>query len=235
VRVIVSVDDIPEDPQKAVEFIIDLIDVHGHGLTGNELARLITFLVLAAEHAQVSSNIVATIRSVHTRVVRSQGPYANLRSDLFRALQRIEQDRLAQRFQSARAPAPSFALSDDEVAQIIAKTGEMRSIVTRSSFFSVDHKRRLLGRIAQIEAEIHKPRGDFDVILGGVVDVGSALGEFGERVKPLVDRMREIQSIIQPKSEAYLGLPMPSDVKRLPSPKKDANNIETKSSKDADS
>jgi hypothetical protein len=113
---------------------------------------------------------------------------------------------------------PVFALTRDERQKVLQLASEMRACVVSSDFFDHAHKVRLIKRISAIEAEVHKPRGLFDVILGGLNDAGEALGKFGNDVKPIVDRMKEIAKITRGKSEEYESLPAPEETKRLPPP-----------------
>ncbi|MEP0964051.1 MAG: hypothetical protein ABJQ80_00955 [Lentilitoribacter sp.] len=112
----------------------------------------------------------------------------------------------------------SFSLDSEEVEAILQRTSEMRFIISNSDFFDPPHKKRLLERLSQVEFEMYRENGKFDTILGGVVDFGDALGKFGQRVKPLVDRMSEIRKITQDKTSAYEELPPPEETKRLPPP-----------------
>lgn len=94
----------------------------------------------------------------------------------------------------------------------------MKIIIAESRLFTDEHSHRLLNRISQIETELYKNRGNFDVVLAGIVDFGEALGKFGRGVKPLVDRMGEIRRIIQPSVTEYQKLASPDEIKLLPAP-----------------
>ncbi len=80
----------------------------------------------------------------------------------------------------------------------------------------------MLNRIAAIEAETHKPEGMFDVVRGGIDDLGETLGKFGVNIKPLSDRMNEVVSIARRGTKAYDQLPEPEEVKQLPPPEDDS-------------
>lgn len=116
------------------------------------------------------------------------------------------------------ASEPTFELSDEEKKRLVQLCSEMRNIVHTSSVLTENHRVRLLKRIAAIEQEIHKLKGRFDVILAGVSDIGEAAGKFGNDVKPLVDRMKEIVGLTRKKTPDYAQLPAPEDVKKLPPP-----------------
>lgn len=113
---------------------------------------------------------------------------------------------------------PTFVVTVEEKLRIKSLCGEMRTVINLSVSIPADHKIRLLKRVSAIELELHKIRGRFDVILGGIVDVGEVAGKFGTDIKPLVDRMREIMGIAWGRSEDYAALPAPDELKRLPAP-----------------
>ena len=94
----------------------------------------------------------------------------------------------------------------------------MRKIVFSSSIFDAPHRRRLLNRIAAIEHEVHQKQGKLDVILAGVVDVGDALGKFGDKIEPLTKRMKEVAQIARSGSKEYEQIPAPDEIKALPAP-----------------
>lgn len=113
---------------------------------------------------------------------------------------------------------PVFRLDADEIKRINTLCEQMRKIILASTIFDAPHRRRLLNRIAAIVAEAHKPKGMFDVILGGINDVGETLKKFGTDIKPLTDRMQEVAGITRKKTKAYDQIPAPEEVKKLPKP-----------------
>jgi hypothetical protein len=113
---------------------------------------------------------------------------------------------------------PVFVLNRDERNTVLKLASEMRACVVSSDVFDYAHKTRLIKRITAIETEVHQSKGRFDVILGGLIDAGEALGKFGNDVKPLVDQMKEIAKIIRGKTDEYDALPAPEETKKLPPP-----------------
>lgn len=83
----------------------------------------------------------------------------------------------------------------------------------------------MLNRIAAIENEAMKDKGNLDTVLAGIVDVGDALGAFGRKVEPLTKRMQEIAGIAKKGSKEYDQLPSAEEIKALPSPE-DVNEKE---------
>lgn len=120
--------------------------------------------------------------------------------------------------ETSEALTPTFELKKADKDRIFALCIDMRKIVFSTIEFDEPHRRRLLNRIAAIEAETHKPKGLFDVVRGGINDLGETLGKFGKDIKPLTDRMAEVTKIARSGSKEYEQLPPPEDIKRLPPP-----------------
>lgn len=119
---------------------------------------------------------------------------------------------------SSETMMPTFTLSKDDKQRVLKLCADMRKIVFASPHFDDPHKRRLLNRIAAIESQVHAKKGMFDVILGGVADVGETLGKFGKDIKPLTDRMNEVARITRQNTGEYDQIPAPDEIKSLPAP-----------------
>ena len=113
---------------------------------------------------------------------------------------------------------PTFELSEPDKERVLKLCSGMRKIILASEDFDDPHKKRLLNRIAAIEQQVHSPKGLFDVVLGGVSDIGETLGKFGKDVKPLTDRIAEVKRITRRSASAYDQLPEPEELKKLPAP-----------------
>lgn len=115
----------------------------------------------------------------------------------------------------------TFSLPAADKERVLKLCNDMRKIVFASVDFDDPHKRRLLNRIAAIEQQVHANRGLFDVILGGVSDLGETLGKFGKDIKPLSDRMQEVARIARKNTGEYEQIPAPEEIPKLPSPNED--------------
>jgi hypothetical protein len=224
---------VPRDPDKAVDFLVEfLIQNRKYYYSSSGLNKTRSgeaFEVM--EVLGVAANRSSFSESVKEQVGRFSRVYDNFTSAdadrYFQDLARtIRISRIHEHF-GKLTPEPIFSLDQDEISRINKLASEMKLIVNESDFFSDHHKGRLVRRISQVEEEIHKKEGRFDVILGGVVDFGDALGQFGKKVKPLVDRMKEIRVIVQTNSREYEKLPAPDEVKRLPAPDQVPSDIES--------
>jgi len=102
----------------------------------------------------------------------------------------------------------------------------MRKIILATPDFDDPHRVRLLNRLSAIEKEVLKSTGLFDVIRGGMNDLGETLGKFGKDIKPLTDRMREVVSIVRKSTKAYDQLPDPDEIEKLPAPDEPTQNPE---------
>lgn len=225
---------VPRDPDDAVDFIMSYILSNEERYFNNnnqiyskyklELIDLINILYVASKRSTITELVKKNIGEIWKRSEEDSidrdliSGYLRENSIL---LTKIRRRKEIENHFDMKGDSPVFALDSSESQRISDLCNEMREIIGASSQFSDPHKIRLLGRISDIETEILKDKGRFDVILGGVVEFGDALGKFGKNVKPLVDRMAEIRKITQSKSKAYEGLPAPEEVKKLPPPEPD--------------
>lgn len=147
----------------------------------------------------------------------------NLAERLKRSLLVAEKYGLASTSLTTDELIPTFSLEKSDHERLSKLCGDMRNIVFSSQFFDDPHKRRLLNRIAAIENEAMKEKGNLDTVLAGIVDVGDALGAFGRKVEPLTKRMQEVAGIAKKGSREYDQLPSPNEIKALPSPEDDEN------------
>lgn len=106
----------------------------------------------------------------------------------------------------------AYEFADDDLERVQELINLLRKDISSSELFEADHKRRLLNRLEKLQSELHKKVSDLDRFWGLMGEAGVAIGKFGNDVKPMVDRIREIADIIwrtQSKSE---GLPSGSKI-----------------------
>ena len=118
----------------------------------------------------------------------------------------------------AEALLPVFVLDETDKERMLKLASDIRKIVTASTSFDEPHKVRLLNRITAMENEVHKPKGRFDVFLGGLSDFGETAGKFGNDIKPLTDRVREMVGIARKNTKEYDKLAPPEEQLELPHP-----------------
>ena len=123
-------------------------------------------------------------------------------------------------FSTPQSGDPVFELDGDDRVRVMELISQIRGIVAVSEFLDDPHRVRILRRLASLEREVFKEKGNFDVVLGAIVDVGEALGRFGEKAKPIADRVKEIRTITQRKTEEYEALPDSSETpKKIEGPR----------------
>lgn len=149
----------------------------------------------------------------------------------YRALSILESEELASKFPfkgtEKNSLTPTFSAKGKDRKRMLDLCMQIRKIVLSSEAFDHPHRVRLSNRVAAVEAEIHREKGLFDVVLGMVSDVGETLGKFGRDVKPLTDRVDEVAKIARANSEEYKQLPAPDEVtKGLPAPEQDSGETE---------
>ncbi len=118
-----------------------------------------------------------------------------------------------------------ISLSSEEKGKIDALLSDIRNIIRESTAITDEFKRRLLKVVNSLQAELDKEYSDYRVFLDGMVEVSEAVGEAGENVKPVFDRVKELFGIADKvrKTKEALEAPMkpaalPTPPKQLPSP-----------------
>ncbi len=111
-----------------------------------------------------------------------------------------------------------FEPSSQDRLLMMGLCADLRKIVHESQWLDLRHRVRILRRIAAMELEINKEKGQLDTILSATSDIGEALGEFGSKVKPLVDRIRELTAIARKSGDEVAQIPGPQELKKLPAP-----------------
>lgn len=89
-----------------------------------------------------------------------------------------------------------YKFSDGDIARIQTLINELRDYISVSKYFKDDHKFRLLKRLELLQLELHKRMSNLDRFWGLVGETGMALGKFGNDIKPMVDRVKEIYEIM---------------------------------------
>lgn len=90
----------------------------------------------------------------------------------------------------------AYSFSDDDFAEIQKLINEMRDIIGKSQIITDNHKKRLLERLERLQRELHKNTSDLDRFWGFIGEAGIVIGKFGNDIKPLVDRIRELAEIV---------------------------------------
>lgn len=90
----------------------------------------------------------------------------------------------------------SYEFTDGDLNRVQVLISEIRDEITKSELFDAKHKDRLLRRLEKLQSELHKKVSDLDRFWGLIGDAGVVMGKFGNDVKPIVDRIKEITKIV---------------------------------------
>ena len=105
--------------------------------------------------------------------------------------------------------------SESDYGKIQLLINELREGIDSCGVLNRNHKTRLLRRLEALQSELHESMSNLDAFWVFVGDAGIVLGQFGEDVKPLVDRVQELWGIVREAIQYCLGLP-PADLLALP-------------------
>lgn len=89
-----------------------------------------------------------------------------------------------------------YEISEANIEKIQTLVNQLREQITESSVITQNHRQRLLKKLERLQQELHKKMSDLDRFWGFIGELGIVSGKFGNDVKPLVDRGRELASIV---------------------------------------
>ncbi len=108
-------------------------------------------------------------------------------------------------------------LSIDEKQKIHFLLNEIRVLIDQSRL-QPKKKNALVARLNELSLEVDKKGTRTDRFFGFISELGFALGDFGEKSKPIFDRMKEIIEVVYKNRQKNEGVSLPprSDLKLLP-------------------
>lgn len=101
----------------------------------------------------------------------------------------------------------SYEFSKEDQKRIQELINYLRDDITVCGLFEEEHKQRILKRLEKLQSELHKKVSDLDRFWGLIGDAGVVIGKFGNDVKPIVDRIREMMDIVWRTQSKTEGLP----------------------------
>ena len=97
-----------------------------------------------------------------------------------------------------------FEFSEGDLERIQQLINELRDLISKTKELKQKHKQRLLSKLEKLQSEFHKTVSDLDRVWGFIIEASIVLGQAGENIKPMVDRIRELIGIIWPtQTRAY--------------------------------
>lgn len=116
----------------------------------------------------------------------------------------------------AKVTAITYEFSETDYDRIQALINTIRDEIHKAPLISEEHRRRLLRKLEALQQELHRRISDLDRFFGFVALVGIEAGKFGENIKPLTDRVKELSEAVCNVIRAVEGAPsLPSAEKVL--------------------
>ena len=198
------IDSLPNEPLLALSDVVDImITKWGQLPAEQEAVEYEFFLEGFAIASALAKNIPAidfelpsisaapdeTVSQIHDFCTRTK-------TEIAKHIVQLKSAQFSRKYDAKLGAVFSYEFSDGDLERIQHLINELRDLISDSADFGGDHKRRLLGRLEKVQAEMHKKMSDLDLLWGLVGEAGVALGKFGEEAKPFVDRIREITNIV---------------------------------------
>ena len=90
----------------------------------------------------------------------------------------------------------AYEFTDGDVKRIQTLINELREKISEAKELGEEHRTRILNRLEKLQAELHKRISDLDRFWGLVGDAGTLMAKLGNDAKPMLDRIREIVTIV---------------------------------------
>lgn len=113
-----------------------------------------------------------------------------------------------------------YEFSENDFERIQTLINELRELITSNQLLSEGHRARLLKRLEAMQRELHKKTSDIDRFWGFIGEAGVNAKKFGENLKPITDRVRELGVIVLAVIFAREGIPLPPEGIKLLLPEK---------------
>lgn len=101
-----------------------------------------------------------------------------------------------QHYAALFAGVSCYAFTDNDFARIQTLINELRDLITTNKLFNEEHRSRMLRRLEAMQRELHKKTSDIDRFWGFIGEAGMNARKFGEDLKPITDRVRELVVIV---------------------------------------
>jgi uncharacterized protein YoxC len=169
----------------------------GQQATEGNLERLEDCYALIVESCQLG---LISIGTVELKPSWNAGDnYSHLCDAITRAKEQLAQHSVQQKIDATRKKLRRlldrenlFEFTQGDFDRIQVLLNELRSLVSKATQLTQDHRQRLLKRLERLQTELHKKVSDLDRIWGICADLGMAARKLGENAKPIVDRIREL-------------------------------------------
>lgn len=87
-----------------------------------------------------------------------------------------------------------ITFTDTYKSKIGALIGTIRKIVNQE-IFDENKRDKIFSKIASLQSEVDRDRTTIDALFSKAIDLSKSIGEFGENIEPLVDKMERLKKI----------------------------------------
>lgn len=89
-----------------------------------------------------------------------------------------------------------YEFTEEEYQNIQETINQLRNDIQQSTVFGEEHQERLLKKLEELQQELHKKMNKLDKVQGQLLSIGATLGQFGEKTKPMFDRINETLRVV---------------------------------------
>ena len=90
----------------------------------------------------------------------------------------------------------TYTFTDEEHETIQTKINNLRDKILKCKSINEKHKERVLKKLEEMQATLHKKMGTLDTILGAMISIGHTLGLTATEAKPFTDEVKDIMKIV---------------------------------------
>ena len=132
----------------------------------------------------------------HRRAAEIREALKTVLSELEKVELKLHRERLASKFRAGIGSKFSYEFTESDLKRIQTLLNELRALVSNTQHFEPEHQQRILAPLENLQKELHKKVSDLDRFWGLLGDAGVMLAKIGNDAKPIVDRIREMTSIV---------------------------------------
>lgn len=200
------IESIPQNPIYSIkeackQALQEVSDLNNHWTT-SELEALEEADVLL-EELQAADILPTNYTKPRSAGVSREERARSIRDELISVVENLERlqleekrERLASRFRAVIGVSFTYEFSDGDLNRVQTLLNELRQLISETEQFEPSHQQRVLSRLENLQKELHKKVSDLDRFWGLVGDAGVMLEKLGNNAKPIVDRIREVTTIV---------------------------------------
>lgn len=130
-----------------------------------------------------------------TRLQKISMYFSGIRTAHRGAAGRSQIERAKTKYSQRLGISQPYEFTDGDLARLQVLVNELRDAIQGCEQISPNHKARLLARLEKLQRELHKRMSDLQDFWSVCVEASAALGQCGQNLKPLVDRIGELMKI----------------------------------------